>query len=293
MSNRKPDWLKKRVNPNSLRINEVKSLINKLQLNTVCQSAGCPNIYECFSNKTATFMLMGDICTRNCGFCSIKSGRPGALDKNEPARIAEAVKEMGLKHVVITSVTRDDLPDGGSHHFARTVREIEKKNLNVKIECLIPDFKGNLENLKVLLSQNLSVLNHNIETTRKNFKKVKKNSDYETSLSILKHARSIRPEIFTKSGFMLGLGEEEKEILELLSDLKKADCDIITIGQYLRPSDLNLPVKKYYSPREFVKIRKSAESFGFKAVISGIFVRSSYNTAATLDKIIKMQDARQ
>ncbi len=238
-------------------------------------------------------MLMGDICTRNCGFCSIKSGRPGALDKNEPARIAEAVKEMGLKHVVITSVTRDDLPDGGSHHFARTVREIEKKNLNVKIECLIPDFKGNLENLKVLLSQNLSVLNHNIETTRKNFKKVKKNSDYETSLSILKHARSIRPEIFTKSGFMLGLGEEEKEILELLSDLKKADCDIITIGQYLRPSDLNLPVKKYYSPREFVKIRKSAESFGFKAVISGIFVRSSYNTAATLDKIIKMQDARQ
>lgn len=288
MSDRKLNCLKKRVNLNSLKINEVRTLINNLHLNTVCQSAGCPNIYECFSNKTATFMIMGDVCTRNCGFCGIKTGRPGVLDEDEPSRIAGAVKEMGLKYVVITSVTRDDLPDGGSYHFVKTVREIEKKISDVEIECLIPDFKGNLESLKVLLSCNLIVLNHNIETTRKNFKKVKKNSNYEDSLNILKYTKLLRPDIFTKSGFMLGLGEEEKEITELLLDLKEASCDIITIGQYLRPSERNLPVKKIYSQEEFEKIQKLAENFGFKAVISGPFVRSSYNAATITHKILKM-----
>ncbi len=287
MSDKKPDWLKKKVKLNNKKINEVTNLITSLHLNTVCQSARCPNIYECFSNKTATFMILGDVCTRNCGFCGIKKGRPEAPDEDEPLRVARAVNEMGLKYVVITSVTRDDLPDGGSNQFIKTVRGIQKKNPDVKIECLIPDFKGNLDSLKNLLSQNLIVLNHNIETTRENFKKVKKNSNYENSLNILKHTKTLRPDIFTKSGFMLGLGEGEEEIIGLLSDLKEVACDIITIGQYLRPSEHNLPVKKYYSPEEFKKIEEIAEGYGFKEVICGPFVRSSYNAAAAVRKILK------
>jgi len=287
LSDKKPDWLKKKVKLNNQEFNEVTSLITDLHLNTVCQSAGCPNIYECFSNKTATFMILGDVCTRNCGFCGIKKGRPEAPDRGEPLRIARAVSEMGLKYVVITSVTRDDLADGGSNQFIKTVREIQKKNPDVKIECLIPDFKGNLDSLKNLLSQNLIVLNHNIETSRENFKKVKKNSNYEDSLNILKYTKTLRPDIFTKSGFMLGLGEGEKEIIELLSDLKKIDCDIITIGQYLKPSENNLPVKKYYSPEEFKKIEEFAKGYGFKEVICGPFVRSSYNADVVVRKILK------
>lgn len=231
-------------------------------------------------------MLMGNICTRNCGFCGIKSGKPEILDGNEPYRIANAVKEMGLKYVVITSVTRDDLPDGGVSHFAKTVSEINRLNLELRIECLIPDFKGNVNNLEILLAEDLDVLNHNIETVKKNFSKVRKYADYKTSLNILKSAKSLKPDIYTKSGFMLGLGEGRKEIVELLSDLKEVDCDIVTIGQYLRPSGSNLPVKKYYRPEEFESIKELAESFNFKAVTSGIFVRSSYGAGIILDGIL-------
>ncbi|MQY74307.1 MAG: lipoyl synthase [Clostridia bacterium] len=284
--NRKPDWLKKKIRINSLNINQVRNLTYSSRLNTVCQSAKCPNIFECFSKKTATFMLMGNICTRNCGFCSIKSGKPEILDGDEPYRIANAVKEMGLKYVVITSVTRDDLPDGGVSHFAKTVSEINRLNLELRIECLIPDFKGNVNNLEILLAEDLDVLNHNIETVKKNFSKVRKYADYKTSLNILKSAKSLKPDIYTKSGFMLGLGESRKEIVELLSDLKEVDCDIVTIGQYLRPSGLNLSVKKYYRPEEFESIKKLAESFNFKAVASGIFVRSSYGAGIILDGIL-------
>lgn len=229
-------------------------------------------------------MLMGDTCTRNCGFCGIKSGKPEEIDENEPLRIARAVKKLELKYVVITSVTRDDLPDGGSYHFARTVREIKRINSDVEIECLIPDFKGDIKNLETVVCQELRVLNHNIETTKKNYRKFRKKSNYEHSLKILKYAKLLSSDIFTKSGFMLGLGEEEREITGLLSDLKKVDCDIVTIGQYLRPSSLNIPVKKFYSQEEFKKIGEFAESYGFKAVASGAFVRSSYDAAAMLDE---------
>jgi len=287
LSNRKPDWLKKKVSLNNLTINQVRDIICDLHLNTVCQSAKCPNIFECFSKKTATFMLMGNICTRNCGFCGIKSGTPEILDEDEPGRIADAVKKMGLKYVIITSVTRDDLSDGGSSHFAKTIGEINRLNLDLKIECLIPDFKGNVNNLKAILAQDPYVLNHNIETVRSNFSRAKKYADYETSLNILKTAKLLRPDIYTKSGFMLGLGENREEIMELLLDLKEADCDIITIGQYLRPSRSNLPVKKYYRTEEFESFKDLAESFNFKAVVSGIFVRSSYGAATMMDEISK------
>jgi len=229
---------------------------------------------------------MGNTCTRNCGFCGIKSGEPEILDSNEPFRVANAVKEMGLKYVVITSVTRDDLPDGGVSHFAKTVSEIKKLNLELKVECLIPDFKGNINNLKILLAEDLDVLNHNIETIKKNFSKVRKCANYETSLNILKSAKLLKPDIYTKSGFMLGLGESRKGIVELLSDLKEADCDIVTIGQYLRSSESNIPVKKYYRPEEFESIKELAESFNFKAVASGIFVRSSYGADIILEGVL-------
>ncbi len=286
MSGNKPDWLKKKIILDGTGVNEVKTLICDLHLNTVCQSAMCPNIFECFGNRTATFMLMGDVCTRNCSFCNVKSGRPGMLDEGEPYRIARAVKKMGLKYVVITSVTRDDLPDGGSYHFVKTIQEARKLIPGLKIECLIPDFKGNVNNLEMVLNQEPDVLNHNIETVERIFAKVKKASNYKSSLGVLKNTKLLRPDIFTKSGFMLGLGEREEEVMELLSDLRKVDCDIITIGQYLRPSEKNTPAKKYYSPEEFEKIGKLAESFGFKAVLSGAFVRSSYKAADILEGIL-------
>jgi lipoic acid synthetase len=232
-------------------------------------------------------MLMGNVCTRNCGFCAVKSGIPEILDEDEPGRIADAVKKMGLKYAVITSVTRDDLSDGGSFHFAKTISELNRLNLDLKIECLIPDFKGNINNLKAVLEQDPDVLNHNIETVRSNFSRAKKNADYKTSLNILKSAKLLRPDIYTKSGFMLGLGEKREEIIELLRDLKEADCDIITIGQYLRPSRSNLPAKKYYRTEEFESIKELAESYNFKAVVSGIFIRSSYGAATILDEILK------
>ncbi len=286
MSDSKPVWLKKKIVLDSARVSEVKKLVDDLHLNTVCQSAMCPNIFECFANRTATFMLMGDICTRNCSFCSVKSGRPDKLDEDEPYRIARAVKKMGLKYIVMTSVTRDDLPDGGSNHFVRTLQEVKKLNPGVRIECLIPDFKGSKDSLKAVLDEGLDVLNHNMETVERIFRKVQKASDYETSLGVLRNVKLLRPDIFTKSGFMLGLGETEKEVESLLSDLKKVDCDIVTIGQYLRPSGKNTPVKKYYNEEEFGRIGKMAEVFGFKAVLSGIFVRSSYKADSLLEKAL-------
>lgn len=287
MSSSMPEWLKKKVNLNNFKIKQIDNLLNDLHLNTVCQSAGCPNIFECFGKKIATFMLMGDTCTRNCSFCGIKSGKPQILDEREPLRIASAVKKMGLKYTVITSVTRDDLPDGGSSHFAKTISEIKKLNPFSKIECLIPDFKGNTSHLKVVLAGNPNVLGHNIETIKRNFPVVRKNASYKTSLDVLKFSKLFRPDIYTKSGFMLGLGENREEVEELLADLKETGCDIVTIGQYLRPSISNIPVKKYYKPEEFESTKELAMSFGFKAVESGIFVRSSYRAGIVLEKILK------
>jgi lipoic acid synthetase len=232
-------------------------------------------------------MLMGDTCTRNCGFCGIKSGKPQIIDESEPSRIASAVKKMRLRYTVITSVTRDDLPDGGSSHFAKTISEIRKLNPFSKIECLVPDFKGDTDDLKIVLMSNPDVLSHNIETIKRNFSAAREYSNYKTSLAVLKFSKLFRPDIYTKSGFMLGLGESREEVEELLTDLKGAGCDIVTIGQYLRPSPLNIPVKKYYKPEEFESIRERAMSFGFKAVESGIFIRSSYGAGFVLNKILK------
>jgi lipoyl synthase len=283
---KKPYWVKKKVKLDAKTINEVRTLIEDLSLNTVCQSAQCPNIFECFANKTATFMLMGDICTRNCSYCSVKTGKPEALDEEEPLRVAEAVEKMGLKYVVITSVTRDDIPDGGAAHFSNTIRQIKKLNPDSGIECLIPDFRGDNRSLEVVLDQKLNVLNHNIETVERIFNKVRRGSDYRRSLRVLKSAKEIKPDIYTKSGFMLGLGEEKREIVELLKDLRNVDCDILTIGQYLQPSGLNIKVSKYYTQQEFKKIGKIAEEMGFKAVVSGIFVRSSYNAGIVLENVL-------
>jgi len=284
---KKPDWVKKKIRLNNANIDEVKNLLDNSHLHTVCQSAMCPNIFECFSKKTATFMIMGDICTRNCSFCGVKKGKPGELDENEPENIAKAAKEMGLNYIVVTSVTRDDLPDGGAGHFAKTIRKIKKLIPGSKVECLIPDFNGNIDNLKVVLEQDLVVLNHNVETIYRNYPVVRGKADYRTSLNILSSSKKIKPEIYTKSGFMLGLGESREEIIELLSDIKKTGCDIITIGQYLRPSPANTPVQKYYTPQEFEEIKDIAKSFKFKAAASGVFVRSSHNADSILKKAVE------
>jgi lipoyl synthase len=281
----KPEWLRKKVNINYDNIEKVRDYLTNLNLNTVCQSANCPNIFECFSKKTATFLLMGDICTRNCSFCRVNSGVPEELNKKEPKNIAEAAKKMELKYIVLTSVTRDDLADGGAAHFARTVKEIKETIPDSRVECLIPDFKGSIENLAVLLKEKVDVLNHNIETIKKNYSIIRNKADYGRSLDILKFAKELKPGVFTKSGFMLGLGEGYKDILELLADLRKVNCDIVTIGQYLKPSQFNFPVQKYYKKEEFEEIKKIAESFNFKSVVSGIFVRSSYHAAAAIENL--------
>jgi lipoyl synthase len=285
---KKPEWLKKTVSLNNSNINQVKDLLTNLKLNTVCQSAKCPNIFECFSKKTATFMLMGNICTRNCAFCGVKTGKAQNLDKFEPKNIAKAVKEMGLSYIVLTSVTRDDLEDGGAKHFAKTVREIKITGPNLKVECLIPDFKGNRKNLKILLDVKPDVLNHNLETIKRNYKTIRDRASYNRSLDILKNSKDLNPEVLTKSGFMLGLGEGIEEVSELLQDLESSNCDIVTIGQYLQPSKENYPVQKYYSGEEFEKIKNLADSFNFKSVVAGIFVRSSYEAAATINEINKV-----
>ncbi|MBN2073278.1 MAG: lipoyl synthase [Actinobacteria bacterium] len=284
---KKPVWLRKRIALNNDNISMVRGLIEASSLHSVCQSAKCPNIFECFSKKTATLMLMGDICTRNCRFCGVESGKPLPLDPGEPYNTAAAIRKMGLKYAVITSVTRDDLEDGGAGHFAKTVENIKELNPGIRVECLVPDFRKKTSNLEILLRKKPDVLNHNIETVEKNYKDIRNKADYGFSLGLLKEAKRLKPGIYTKSGFMLGLGEDKTGIIQLLKDLKEADCDIITIGQYLRPSDDNIEVSKYYTPGEFEEIKKIAESMGFKAVVSGAFVRSSYHAREALEEVIK------
>jgi len=286
---KKPPWLKKKISLNNQNISKIKELIESSHLHTVCQSAKCPNIYECFSKKTATFMLMGDICTRNCGFCGVESGKPGPPDSKESENIAKAVKEMELLYIVLTSVTRDDIDDGGASHFYNTVKCIKQLNPGTKVECLIPDFKGNAASLKKLLSGDLDVLNHNVETVKDNYIKVRKNADYGRSLKLLKRTKEINPDIYTKSGFMLGLGETRDKVKELLEDLKESQVDIITIGQYLQPSPDNIKVSKYYRPEEFEEIKKTAMDMGFTAVEAGPFVRSSYRAEVVFDNALEQK----
>lgn len=274
----KPPWLKKRIPPYQDLL-KVKTLLEVVGLHTVCEEARCPNLGECFSQGTATFLILGDVCTRNCGFCAVQHGTPVHPVEDEPSRIARAVMEMGIRYVVITSVTRDDLPDGGASFFARTIKAIRGQDQGIKIEVLVPDFRGDLSSLEAVLRASPDVLNHNIETIQRLYAEVRPQADYERSLSLLKQSKDLYPQIQTKSGFMLGLGETHQEIIELMEDLRKAECDLLTIGQYLQPRSDRLPVERFIPPEEFEEYRTLGMKMGFKAVASGPFVRSSFHAA--------------
>jgi lipoyl synthase len=272
----KPPWLKRRL-PTGSDFEQVKTLINKGGLHTVCQEAKCPNIWECFSKHTATFMIMGSHCTRSCRFCAVSHGPIAQPDPEEPARVAEAAQKMGLNYVIITSVTRDDLPDGGAYLFAETIQEVRKQIPDVLVEVLIPDFQGNAEALKTVLKARPDVLNHNIETVPRLYSTVRPEANYNRSLEVLKQTRKYEPSIPTKSGLMLGLGELPDEISLTLEDLFKAGCRILTLGQYLQPSKQHLQVERFVPPEEFDNWRKTALEIGFSQVACGPFVRSSYH----------------
>jgi len=273
---RKPDWLKRRL-PSGDAFNRVRELIEKSQLHTVCQEAKCPNIWECYSQQTATFLIMGDRCTRNCGFCSVAPGRPAPLDLQEPARVAATVAAMGLRYVVVTSVTRDDLADGGAGHFAATIRAIRRRMPKAQIEVLIPDFQGDAGALDTVLDTRPDVLNHNIETVPRLYPQVRPQADYRRSLELLRRSREFDTSLPTKSGLMLGLGEARQEVHRSLQDLREAGCRILTLGQYLQPSPQHLPVQTFVTPQEFEDWRRTALGLGFSEVASAPFVRSSYH----------------
>ncbi len=272
---KKPPWLKKRISPFQ-DIHKVKTILEESSLHTVCEEARCPNLGECFSSGTATFLILGRICTRNCGFCAVEHGTPAFPDESEPLQVARVVKKMSLQYVVITSVTRDDLPDGGASHFAKTIEAIRSMDPEVKVEVLIPDFKGDPRSLKIVLDLTPDVLNHNMETVSRLYPKVRPQADYHRSLELLKRAKEIVPTLLTKSGFMLGLGESQEEVLELIRDLKEVGCDFLTLGQYLQPRQDRLPVVRFIPPEEFEEYRRMGEEMGFRAVASGPFVRSSF-----------------
>jgi len=276
MARRHPDWIKVKA-PSGDAFFETKRLVRDLRLHTVCEEAHCPNVGECWSHKTATFMLLGDVCTRNCGFCAVPHGAPLAVDPGEPQRVAEGVARLGLEHVVVTSVDRDDLPDGGAEHFAATARAIKARLPGCTIEVLVPDFKGKGGALGTVIDAPVDILNHNTETVPRLYTHVRPGARYERSLGLLRDAKLQRPEILTKTGLMLGLGEEHAELLAVFADLGAAGCDILTLGQYLRPSTAHLAVERYVPPAEFAWLRAQALQFGFRHVESGPMVRSSYH----------------
>lgn len=273
---RKPDWLRVRL-PSGPAYRRVRQLMRGHRLHTVCEEAMCPNLGECWSRGTATFLLMGDTCTRSCGFCHIKTGRPAALDEDEPARVAESALALNLSHCVLTSVNRDELPNGGAHIFANTVREIRKRLPNCTIEVLIPDFKGNRAALQEVMDARPEILNHNTETVPRLYRTVRPQANYRQSLQVLSGAKELDPEAITKSGIMVGLGETKEEVLAVMHDLREHRVDILTIGQYLRPSSLHLPVYRYVHPDEFKELHDAGMAMGFKWVESGPLVRSSYH----------------
>ncbi|MCL6087308.1 MAG: lipoyl synthase [Actinobacteria bacterium] len=272
---KKPDWLKIKYKREKSR-DITEEILKELSLHTVCEEANCPNIGECFGRKTATFMISGKYCTRNCTFCNVQKNTPEPLDPDEPLHIAGAVKKMQLKYVVITSVTRDDLADGGAQHFANVIRAIKDTGLKVLIEVLIPDFKGDLDALSKVVNAVPDVINHNVETVPRLYLKVRPMAVYNRSLEVLSNVKLLSKKILTKSGIMVGLGEEEQEILEVFNDLRKADCDLLTIGQYLAPSRKHYPTIEYVHPDIFERYKKFAFEAGFKNVASAPLVRSSY-----------------
>jgi len=273
---KKPPWLKKRIPPFQ-DIQKVKSILEQADLHTVCEEARCPNLGECFSRGTATFLILGKICTRNCGFCGVEHGVPMLTDETEPQKVARAIQRMDLQYVVVTSVTRDDLPDGGASLFAKTIEAIRALDPKIGIEVLIPDFQGDFASLEIVLKEGPDVLNHNIETTARLYSEVRPQADYKRSLQLLRKSKRQDYEFFTKSGFMLGLGETHGEVLELLRDLREVGCDFLTIGQYLQPRPDRLPVMRFVPPEEFEEYKRVGEEMGFKTVASGPFVRSSFH----------------
>ena len=273
---KKPDWIRSKL-VNSKEFFLTKTIVNNNNLVTVCQEANCPNITECWSKRHATFMIMGDTCTRACAFCDVKTGLPKKLDELEPVKIAEAVKKLNLKHVVITSVDRDDLDDGGSEHFFEVITQTRKQNLNTTIEVLTPDFLRKGDAYKRVLDANPDVFNHNIETVPSLYLKVRPGSRYFSSLELLKNAKQVNKNVFTKSGIMVGLGESRDEILQVMDDLKAADVDFLTIGQYLQPSTKHFPLDRYYTPKEFDDLGTIAKAKGFLLVSSSPLTRSSYH----------------
>ena len=286
---KKPNWIKSRI-LDSQNYFETKEIINKKRLHTVCQEASCPNISECWSKRHATFMIMGDICTRACAFCNVKTGKPTHLDPLEPTKIAQATKELKLKHVVITSVDRDDLEDGGAEHFSKTIQEIRKKNNQTTIEVLTPDFLRKGDVYKKVVSAAPDVFNHNIETVPSLYLKVRPGSKYFTSVNLLRSVKEINKKIFTKSGVMLGLGETRDEVLQVMDDLLEANVDFLTIGQYLQPSVKHYPLDRYVHPEEFAELKSIALLKGFLIVASSPLTRSSYHADEDFSKMKKLRE---
>ncbi|UJG42599.1 MAG: lipoyl synthase [Candidatus Heimdallarchaeum endolithica] len=273
---RKPEWLRiGKVQREEIR--QVQKLMRELHLHTVCEESMCPNIGKCFVNKTATFLVMGNVCTRNCKFCDIATGRPQPLDPMEPKHIVEAAKKLNLEHVVVTSVTRDDLTDGGAAHFAEITRKLREYKEDLIIELLIPDMKGKVESIKTIIEAKPNIINHNVEVVPRLYKKVTPQANYEISLKVLKMVKEYSKKILTKSGIMVGLGETKEEVIQVLKDLRKVDCDILTIGQYLKPPSSNLEIEEYVHPDTFKEYEKIGYELGFKFVASAPFVRSSFN----------------
>lgn len=285
---KKPEWIRSKL-VNSQIFFKTKEVVNRNKLNTVCQEANCPNITECWSKKHATFMIMGDTCTRGCAFCDVKTGKPSALDPFESIKVSKAVKELELNHVVITSVDRDDLEDGGANHFKEVVLEVKKNNPNTTVEVLTPDFLKKGNSYEKVLEASPDVFNHNIETVPSLYLKVRPGSRYFTSVELLKSVKAKKPNIFTKSGIMLGLGEKKDEIIQVMDDLRMADVDFLTIGQYLQPSTKHFPLDRYVHPDEFLELKNIATSKGFLLVSSSPLTRSSYHADSDF-KILK--DAR-
>lgn len=275
---RKPDWLKVKL-PHTREFRQVKGILSSCSLHSVCQEARCPNITECFHEGTATFLILGDVCTRSCAYCNIRSGIPGSVDEGEPERLADAVKKMGLQYVVITSVTRDDVVDGGAGLFARCVELVRETNPDCRIEVLIPDFRGSEDALNRVIEARPDVINHNMEVVRSLFKAVRPQGNYDISLELLQYIADCHPPIISKSGFMVGLGETMDEIMDLLADLSSADCGRVTIGQYQQPTRNHWPVHKYYHPDEFEELKVRAGELGIRSVEAGPLVRSSYHAA--------------
>ncbi|MGI8550193.1 MAG: lipoyl synthase [Dehalococcoidia bacterium] len=280
----KPEWLKVRFpgGPNYLRL---KHLMREESLHTVCEEAHCPNVGECWEAGTATFMILGDVCTRACGFCAVTSGRPKPLDFEEPLRVARAVRAMGLSHAVVTSVNRDDTDDGGAAIFAATIRAIRRSSPQTTVEVLIPDFVGNWQALATVVAARPEILNHNTETVPRLYRTVRPKGRYQRSLELLRRVKELDPDIYSKTGIMLGLGETREEVTALMHDLRAVDCDILTVGQYLRPSEKHLPLVRYYHPEEFAEIAAEGMRLGFRHVEAGPLVRSSYHAERQIPRV--------